>query len=40
MSQQQQFIHSSLPKEKVVKVDATFEVPLRPQSLAEFAGKI
>lgn len=35
----QQFVHSSLTKEKVVKEDNTFEVPLRPQTLADFAGQ-
>lgn len=36
------FIHSSLPTEKEkkeIKGDPTFEVPLRPQTLADFAGQ-
>lgn len=33
------FIHSSLAKEKVGKEDPTFEVPIRPQSLSDFAGQ-
>ena len=36
----QQFIHSSLCKEKeAVKGEPTFEVPLRPQTLDDFAGQ-
>lgn len=33
------FIHSSLAKEKVCKEDPAFEVPIRPQSLSDFAGQ-
>jgi holliday junction DNA helicase RuvB len=33
------YIQSSLVREKVVKEDTSFEVPLRPQSLDEFAGQ-
>lgn len=34
-----EYIQSSLSRSEVAKEDATFEVPLRPQSLAEFAGQ-
>lgn len=33
------FIQSSLVKEKVAKEDVVFEVPLRPQSLLDFVGQ-
>ena len=33
------FIHSSLVKEKVGKQDPAFEVPIRPQTLSDFAGQ-
>ena len=33
------FIHSSLAKEKVGREDPSFEVPIRPQTLSEFAGQ-
>lgn len=35
----QQFIHSSFTQETAAKEDITFEVPLRPQSLSDFAGQ-
>jgi Holliday junction DNA helicase RuvB len=33
------FIHSSLIKEKAIQKDPHFEVPIRPQTLADFAGQ-
>src|SRR5262245_50217245 len=33
------FVQSTYSKESLAKEDATFEVPLRPQSLEEFAGQ-